>query len=197
MTIYGYPLRHYSALFNLLAQIKEFDKIISFKVFMETFMRLISKLTIISILSIPLIIFFSTNSEADSKRNSYKTAKSLFVMQKIFDTNKDGNITKSEMTSKAIKAINTFDNNKDSVLSLGEFKELWMQRMNRRMDRHFQRLDQDGNAKVSLKEINNGMDRIMWKMDKNNDNIISKDDLRLIRMKNIRSRINNFSNRPG
>ena len=197
MTIYGYPLRHYSALFNLLAQIKEFDKIISFKVFMEIFMRLISKLTIISILSIPLIIFFSTNSEADSKRNSYKTAKSLFVMQKIFDTNKDGNITKSEMTSKAIKAINTFDNNKDSVLSLGEFKELWMQRMNRRMDRHFQRLDQDGNAKVSLKEINNGMDRIMWKMDKNNDNIISKDDLRLIRMKNIRSRINNFSNRPG
>ncbi|MDG2313234.1 MAG: hypothetical protein P8M15_04295 [Alphaproteobacteria bacterium] len=160
-------------------------------------MRLISKLTIISILSIPLIIFFSTNSEADSKRNSYKTAKSLFVMQKIFDTNKDGNITKSEMTSKAIKAINTFDNNKDSVLSLGEFKELWMQRMNRRMVRHFQRLDQDGNAKVSLKEINNGMDRIMWKMDKNNDNIISKDDLRLIRMKNIRSRINNFSNRPG
>lgn len=197
MTIYGYPLRHYSALFNLLAQIKEFDKIISFKVFMEIFMRLISKLTIISILSIPLIIFFSTNSEADSKRNSYKTAKSLFVMQKIFDTNKDGNITKSEMTSKAIKAINTFDNNKDSVLSLGEFKELWMQRMNRRMVRHFQRLDQDGNAKVSLKEINNGMDRIMWKMDKNNDNIISKDDLRLIRMKNIRSRINNFSNRPG
>lgn len=197
MTIYGYPLRHYSALFNLLAQIKEFDKIISFKVFMEIFMRLISKLTIISILSIPLIIFFSTNSEADSKRNSYKTAKSLFVMQKIFDTNKDGNITKSEMTSKAIKAINTFDNNKDSVLSLGEFKELWMQRMNRRMVRHFQRLDQDGNAKVSLKEINNGMDRIMWKMDKNNDNIISKDDLRLIRVKNIRSRINNFSNRPG
>ena len=47
---------------------------------------------------------------------------------------------------------------------------------------------------VSLEEINNGMDRIMWKMDRNNDNVISKDDLRY---KRVRGRINKFSNRPG
>ena len=62
------------------------------------------------------------------------------------------------------------------------------------MVRHFQRLDQDGNAMVSLEEINNGMDRIMWRMDRNNDNVISKDDLRY---KRVRGRINKFSNRPG
>ena len=157
-------------------------------------MPLISKIKIISLLGIPFILLFSVSSEADSKRITHKIIKPLFMMQKIFDTNNDGNISKSEMRSKAKNTMHNFDENKDNALSLEEYKKLWIKKMNRRMVRHFQRLDQDGNAMVTLEEINNGMDRIMWKMDKNNDNVISKDDLRYKRM---RGRINKFSNRPG
>ena len=157
-------------------------------------MRLISKIKIISLLGIPFILLFSINSEADSKRNTHKIAKSLFIMQKVFDANNDGNISKTEMTSKAKNTMHNYDENKDNALSLEEYKKLWIKKMNRRMVRHFQRLDQDGNAMVSLEEINNGMDRIMWRMDRNNDNVISKDDLLY---KRVRGRINKFSNRPG
>ena len=102
------------------------------------------------------------------------------------------------MSFKAKNAINNFDLNKDGALSLEEFKTLWTKRMNRRMVRHFQRLDHDGNAMISLEEINSGVERVMWKMDNNNDGIISKDDLPSVSRRNIRGhRFNNISNRPG
>ena len=161
-------------------------------------MQFVYKLTIVSILSLYFIISFTIYSEADSKRNSHKTMNSLFIMQKLYDSNNDGNITKSEMSFKAKNAINNFDSNKDGALSLEEFKTLWTKRMNRRMVRHFQRLDHDGNAMISLKEINNGVERVMWKMDNNNDGIISKNDLPSVSRRNIRGhRFNNISNRPG
>jgi Ca2+-binding EF-hand superfamily protein len=95
-----------------------------------------------------------------------------------FDTNKDGTITKAEITGVRKSELAKYDANKDGKLSLNEFQSLWTDLMRDRMVDHFQRLDNDGDASVTESEIAKPMNRMMSFLDRNNDGAISKDELK-------------------
>ncbi|MBT5108732.1 MAG: hypothetical protein HOM25_08620 [Rhodospirillaceae bacterium] len=99
-------------------------------------------------------------------------------MMDRFDTDGDGKITKAEMATFRDEAMAKYDADKDGNLSLDEFQGVWLEHMQPRMVRKFQHLDSDGDAKVSSTEINNIMQRMMSHMDRNDDDVISKDDMR-------------------
>lgn len=100
-----------------------------------------------------------------------------FAMLDRFDTDKDGKITKAEIKAFQDKALADYDADKDGKLTLEEFQGVWSEFMRNRMVRQFQRLDADGDAKVTMDEIRIPMDRMMTYMDHNNDGVISKDDM--------------------
>jgi hypothetical protein len=99
-------------------------------------------------------------------------------MMERFDNDGDGKVTAEEMVAVRDKAMANYDANKDGNLSIDEFQGLWLEHMRPRMVRHFQRLDADGDAKLTQVEMKKIMQRIMSRMDRDNDGAISKDDRR-------------------
>lgn len=99
-------------------------------------------------------------------------------MMDRFDVDGDGNITKAEIASAQKRAMAKHDADKDGALSLDEFQGLWLEHMQARMVRHFQHVDGDGDAKVTLDEMNGLMQQMMSRLDRNNDDAISKDEMR-------------------
>lgn len=97
-------------------------------------------------------------------------------MMQRFDTNSDGKITAAEMQAMRDKALADHDADKDGKLSLDEFQGVWLDHMRPRMVRFFQHLDADGDAQVTMEEMQVPMQRMMSRMDRNEDGVISKDD---------------------
>ena len=101
-----------------------------------------------------------------------------FAMIEKFDANKDGKLTAAELTAARDNAIAKHDADKDGKLSLDEFQGVWADLMRGPTVRAFQHLDANGDAKVTMDEIQVPMDRMMSRMDRNDDGVISKDDMR-------------------
>lgn len=95
-----------------------------------------------------------------------------------FDANQDGKITKLEIEARRKQSIAKYDADKSGSLSLDEFQGLFNEIMRHRMVRMFQRIDRDGDAKVTDKEIAVRLDRMMGWLDRDNDGVIKKDEMR-------------------
>ena len=95
-----------------------------------------------------------------------------------FDADKDGKVTAAEMDKARADSITRFDANGDGVLQLEEYRGLWLEHMNRRMVDGFQRLDDDGDGKVSDAEMKAPMTRMSRFMDRDGDGVITRDELR-------------------
>jgi len=95
-----------------------------------------------------------------------------------FDANQDGKITKQEIDARRKQTMDKYDADKNGNLSLGEFQGVFNEIMRHRMVRMFQRIDWDGDAKVTEKEIAHRLDRMMSWLDRNGDGVIEKDDMR-------------------
>ena len=94
------------------------------------------------------------------------------------DSDDDGKVTKAEIKTKQEANLAKYDTNNDGQLSLEEYKPLWIERHNRRIVRAFQFLDANGNGQVSDAEYKRVIDWIVARMDRNEDGVISKDDLK-------------------
>ena len=94
------------------------------------------------------------------------------------DSDGDGKATKAEIKTKQEANLAKYDTNNDGQLSLEEYKPLWIERHNRRIVRSFQFLDANGNGQVSDAEYKRVIDWIVARMDRNEDGVISKDDLK-------------------
>jgi len=106
---------------------------------------------------------------------SFDRAEWLFER---YDANQDGKITKEEITAARKASLTKYDADKDGQLSLDEFQGLFNEIMRHRMVRMFQKLDRDGDAKVSEAEIARRVDRMMAHLDRNDDGEIERGDLK-------------------
>ncbi|MEP0340116.1 MAG: hypothetical protein ABJ388_05555 [Alphaproteobacteria bacterium] len=106
---------------------------------------------------------------------SFDRAEHLFER---YDTNQDGKITKDEIASARKASITKYDADKNGQLSLDEFQGLFNEIMRHRMVRMFQKLDRDGDAKVSEAEIARRVDRMMAHLDRNDDGEIERGELK-------------------
>ena len=95
-----------------------------------------------------------------------------------YDANNDGKITKDEITAARKASITKYDADKDGQLSLDEFQGVFNEIMRHRMVRMFQKLDRDGDAKVSEAEIARRVDRMMAHLDRNDDGEIERGELK-------------------
>ena len=99
-------------------------------------------------------------------------------MAERYDTNKDGKVSQEEIDANRADWYGRFDADKDSAMTLKEFEALWLEANRQRMVREFQRFDKDGDAKLTLDEYKAPLASIVADMDRNGDNVLSKDDRR-------------------
>ncbi len=97
-------------------------------------------------------------------------------MMDRYDANKDGKITQAEIDQNRQQWLSEFDTNKDGMLSLDEYKMLWLKEHNEMMVREFQFFDRDGNGEVTIEEYKGPLADIVADRDRNNDGSLGKDD---------------------
>ena len=95
---------------------------------------------------------------------------------KSLDADKDGTLTKEELTTGLEKKITDNDTNGDGAVSLEEFKAEWEKMTQERMVRAYQKLDRDGNGAVTLEEISEPANAMFERMDRNDDGKLDKTD---------------------
>jgi Ca2+-binding EF-hand superfamily protein len=95
-----------------------------------------------------------------------------------FDTDKDGKVTQAEVDAVRAQDIKKFDANGDGVLQLDEYQNLWLEHMRSRMVDSFQRLDDDGDGKVTDAEMKAPMARMTRFMDRDGDGSVTREEMR-------------------
>ena len=100
----------------------------------------------------------------------------MMRMFESFDTNADGALTQEEIDTFRTERFAAFDGNGDKALELDEYKALWLDAMHERMVDRFQKLDADGDGKVTDAEFGEPFARMVARADRNGDGKIDKDD---------------------
>ncbi|PLW75033.1 EF-hand domain-containing protein [Cohaesibacter celericrescens] len=95
---------------------------------------------------------------------------------KMLDADKDGTLTKEELTTGLAAKITDNDTNGDGAVSLEEFKAEWAKLTQDRMVRAYQKMDRDGNGSVTLEELSEPATAMFDRMDRNDDGIFDKAD---------------------
>ena len=97
-------------------------------------------------------------------------------MMERYDVNKDGKVTQAEIDQNRQQWLAQFDTDKNGMLSLEEFKQLWLKSRNQMMVREFHFFDRDGNAQVTLEEYQMPLADMVSERDTNNDGALGPDD---------------------
>ena len=121
--------------------------------------------------------FAAKDCQAKGKRMHHRD---MMMFERLIeaDTDGDGNVTKAEIKANQEANLIKYDTSNDGQLSLEEYKPLWIDRHNRRIVGAFQALDANGNGQVSDAEYKRVFNSIVARMDRNEDGVISKDDLK-------------------
>ncbi|WP_430512988.1 EF-hand domain-containing protein [Pannonibacter phragmitetus] len=87
-------------------------------------------------------------------------------MVEMFDQNKDGSITQDEVNAAVAERFSAADADKDGRVTLDEFKTYRITEMQPMKVRAFQRLDRDGDGKVTRAEFDRISDRMFARLDR-------------------------------
>ncbi|WP_321392340.1 EF-hand domain-containing protein [Emcibacter sp.] len=105
---------------------------------------------------------------------------SMGMFRELMDADGDGNISKQEIAKFHEDRINQADRNKDGSLSLEEFdvmQEALMEEAKKlHLKKKFDRLDANGDGRVSAEEMTAHHGMMFDRMDRNDDGMIGPDD---------------------
>ena len=93
-----------------------------------------------------------------------------------FDRSGDGRVSQEDVDAVRAERFAAFDADGDGELSLEEYEALWLDAMRRQMVRDFQRLDVDGDARVTEEEFRAPYRRLVERFDRTGDGVITEDD---------------------
>ncbi|MGI9405321.1 MAG: EF-hand domain-containing protein [Hyphomicrobiaceae bacterium] len=99
-------------------------------------------------------------------------------MMRRFDTNEDDQLTQAEIDDARRALVTKHDANSDGQLTLAEFQNLWLEVRRRRMVRSFQRIDEDGDAAITIDEFLEPFSGVVKRLDRNEDGVLDKNDRR-------------------
>ncbi|WP_319529804.1 hypothetical protein [uncultured Cohaesibacter sp.] len=98
------------------------------------------------------------------------------AMMQNFDINKDGALSKDEMTAGLKKIFEDNDEDGDKSISLAEFKPNWTTMTEPMRVQVFQRRDRDGDGKITLSEMTSPGLAMFERRDINNDDKLDSAD---------------------
>lgn len=99
-------------------------------------------------------------------------------MLERFDTNGDEKLTQEELNQARSDLLKRHDANSDGNIDLKEFENLWLEVRKQRVVRGFQRLDTDGDAKITGEEFLKPFANVVERFDRNDDGVLDRDDRR-------------------
>lgn len=102
----------------------------------------------------------------------------MFGMLEDLDANNDGKLSQEEIDQARSERFDRFDADSGKALTLQEYEQLWLDAMRERMVRAFQRLDRDGDAKVTAEEFQAPYAKMVRRMDRNDDGVIDRNDFK-------------------
>lgn len=95
-----------------------------------------------------------------------------------FDSDGDGRVTQDDVDAVRLERFNAFDADGDGALTLEEYQALWMDAMQRRMVRGFQRHDTDGDAQVTIEEFSETTGNMVQRFDRDGDGVVTIEEMR-------------------
>lgn len=102
----------------------------------------------------------------------------IMKMVEEIDTDKNGTLTKAEIDAGQSQRFAEMDSNKDGNLNISEFESQWASQQRNRMVDGFQRLDEDGDGKVTRNEFDAPLDKLLKHRDVDNNGELSREELR-------------------
>lgn len=97
-------------------------------------------------------------------------------MLERYDRDGDNALSIEELRGGAIERVREYDADGDGALSLEEFEALWLDRTRERMEHVFQRLDADGDGRITEAEMVVHYVRMVERFDRDGDGLLTKDD---------------------
>ncbi len=99
------------------------------------------------------------------------------MLQKL-DLDGDGKVTREEALEARAKELEKYDTNGDGKLTVKEYEQIWLDYTRPMMVRRFQMHDTDADGRVTREEFGAIVDRMFWRMDRNGDGVIARDEMR-------------------
>jgi len=148
-------------------------------------MKNLPLITIASIIGLS----FSSAAFAQNKMHMQKMKGGHHMMHMMIDTNSDGSVSAQEFQGFRSQNFSAADKNKDGSLNGQEFEALSkimkeqrkkaMEMAKQKMaKKHFDKLDADGDGKISKAEFDSKGERSFIRMDQNDDGVLNMDDRR-------------------
>ncbi|MDH3659763.1 MAG: calcium-binding protein [Alphaproteobacteria bacterium] len=99
------------------------------------------------------------------------------MLMEQFDANDDGKLSQAEVDETLRSRLAGADSNGDGKLDLEEFQPLLVELMRPKIVDGFQFLDADGDAAITLEEIERPVERIVSRLDRNDDGELTEDEM--------------------
>lgn len=99
------------------------------------------------------------------------------LMEQV-DANQDDKLTQAEIDEAIRSRLASADTDGDGGLSLEEFQPILVEIMRPKIVDGFQFLDADGDAVITLEEIDRPVNKVVSRLDRNDDGEITSDELK-------------------
>jgi Ca2+-binding EF-hand superfamily protein len=100
------------------------------------------------------------------------------MLMEQLDANQDDKLTQAEIDEAIRSRLASADSDGDGKLNLDEFQPILVEIMRPKIVDGFQFLDADGDALITLEEIDRPMSRVVSRLDRNDDGELTSDELK-------------------